>query len=759
MTNGALSPGAYAVHAGDLTRTSGTLTAGTGTVVIDPTSAPAGNGSGFGLTFNNLRIESPKETGLVAYWKFDEGQGTVIRDASGTGNHGTLFGNTMWIGAIASLPPTIAFDNHAALSFDGATTYGSVGTTSMPAGGSARSVTAWFNLDSTVGTQQFLNLRDVTGTNTILGLGIKSAMVQAWGAGGLVYAQVSPPSIGTWHFVAYTFDGTTHSLSVDGGAPGISTVTNTAGAVAIATIGSRDGATELYGGQLDDLRMYNVALAADEILALYNGGYSGIGGGATVTLGANLTVNRRLAIDNGTLATSTFTLNAGATDSTSQSFVNAGTLAVGSNRATFNGGLVVNAQGTVTEDTVGGAIALGPGEQLEYLNFSGTVQGFPTAAFDWNSFTFWREYVTYRSFVSGGTAADTVFALSADGGTKYSWTLPSTTQGSLLGTPRWNTEGTMPAVHYIYLVTTLGYVYKVLDTGAALTTVAGWPYHNATGGTAATATSPLANDSSNLYWSGNDGGGLPKLFSLTLAGGLNSALTVTSTVSAAPALATINSIPYVFFAISGRVYQETLTLGSQWTSTHPTTAVNGRISFNGSTLYFPENNGTVWALNATSTAGPTTASGWPYQDRSGTRHLAACTGGTFVCPPISNIYVDIGQGRICFGDQDGHVYVLASNGTPLTGFPWQPGSSADNFQTAPLSRNGVLLIGAANGNLYEIDESNGTTRVLTRTYTLPGAVSSISFNPAANGGSGGYAVAVSGKLYYLGVGSDPSGPI
>ncbi len=34
---------------------------------------------------------------LVGYWSFDEGQGTVVHDQSGSGNDGTINGAPLWI--------------------------------------------------------------------------------------------------------------------------------------------------------------------------------------------------------------------------------------------------------------------------------------------------------------------------------------------------------------------------------------------------------------------------------------------------------------------------------------------------------------------------------------------------------------------------------------------------------------------------------------------------------------------------------------
>jgi hypothetical protein len=36
------------------------------------------------------RLNLSGESGLVGYWKFDEGSGTTVTDYSGNGNHGTF---------------------------------------------------------------------------------------------------------------------------------------------------------------------------------------------------------------------------------------------------------------------------------------------------------------------------------------------------------------------------------------------------------------------------------------------------------------------------------------------------------------------------------------------------------------------------------------------------------------------------------------------------------------------------------------------
>ena len=240
-----------------------------------------------------------------------------------------------------------------------------------------------------------------------------------------------------------------------------------------AWIGNRGLADRYLNGYIDDLRIYNRVISASEIASLAAGNRPT--GNATQTLSGNLTVAGALAIDSGTMATSSYTV--AVTGATS---VKSANLTVGSNTLTLTGGLTMEAEGTVTQTTVGGHVVLGTGQTSTYNDTAGTIQGFPTAAFNWTDFTYWNTYVAYRDF-SGTT--DRLLARSADGAPKYYWDLPASV-GDILGAPRWNMEG---ATHYVYVITTLGRVYKLTDSGTAFAVVAGWPYWH-TG--SATATSP-----------------------------------------------------------------------------------------------------------------------------------------------------------------------------------------------------------------------------------------------------------------------------
>src|SRR5947208_8029669 len=97
--------GANTARVGNIAIGSGALSAGTGTVIVDPQSAQT-----LGPTsFYKLRLEDGAETNLVGYWKLDEGTGTALYDYSGNGNSGTLSSSGVtWQSAV---PAGITFDD------------------------------------------------------------------------------------------------------------------------------------------------------------------------------------------------------------------------------------------------------------------------------------------------------------------------------------------------------------------------------------------------------------------------------------------------------------------------------------------------------------------------------------------------------------------------------------------------------------------------------------------------------------------------
>ena len=81
-------------------------------------------------SLNTLRIEDSSESGLVGYWKFDEGTNSgSILDSSSYGNTGTRRGGAGKIWSGSSLP-SLQFENRYAMQFDGTDDYVSLGSSS-----------------------------------------------------------------------------------------------------------------------------------------------------------------------------------------------------------------------------------------------------------------------------------------------------------------------------------------------------------------------------------------------------------------------------------------------------------------------------------------------------------------------------------------------------------------------------------------------------------------------------------------------------
>ncbi len=359
LTNGTLALGTNVARVGTIAVGSGALSTGTGTVIVDPQSAQT-----LGPTsFYNLRFEDGAESGLVGYWKLDEGAGRSLYDHSGTGNTGTLSASGVtWQ---SSVPSGVTFDDPKSVALSSG--YAALGATGMPASNAAQTISCWVSLTSTAGNQNFVAL---TGTGFVQ-VGVRNNKYTVWPSGAATSLVGPTASTGGWHHIVYTYDGTTDIIYVDGAATSGS-YTHQTGTPTAAWIGTFDGASEFLAGAIDDVRVYNVALTAAQVAQLAAGRYAGTGGQSTVTLGGNTTVTNQLTIDNGILDANGKTVTAALAAA-----VNSGTYNVSSAAQTFSGGLTVQPSGTLTLANSGGSVVLGGGTTL---TIDGTLNASSTGA-------------------------------------------------------------------------------------------------------------------------------------------------------------------------------------------------------------------------------------------------------------------------------------------------------------------------------------------------------------------------------------------
>jgi hypothetical protein len=162
-----------------------------------------------------------------------------------------------------------------AMSFDGKDDFVEM-TDSTSLRPTSISVSAWINLSSpstnqTIVTKTYSDTRHSYDLRTYNG-NIEFQILQADGNTESV-AQKTAPSFGSWYHVVGTYDGTTVRIYVDGVAGTPTSITTTIPyAARTAQIGASyyNGLVALFKGTIDDVRIYNRALTAEEVRYLYN---------------------------------------------------------------------------------------------------------------------------------------------------------------------------------------------------------------------------------------------------------------------------------------------------------------------------------------------------------------------------------------------------------------------------------------------------------------------------------------------------------
>jgi hypothetical protein len=724
LSAGTLATNNYFAHLANITKASGAgaaFTPGSGTVVFD-------GSIGRILTFdsnsslNTIRVEDPTETGLVGYWKFDSANGPTVRDSSGSnsgaGYSGTLLPTTYPpLGRFGSANVSsrfTKFDNHGSINFAGAGYDQRISFTASTAH-EPISVSAWIYIPTSPASQGSPRIVDLphfrfyhTSGRKLGASSDRSAGTdgdwQTNGTTGLV-------GLDGWHHVVVTYDGSTLTndpvFYIDGSSAlgALSSDTNpTMAAYNSATstgyIGNSAALTDDFAGSIDDLRIYNVVLSSTEVTALYNGGYPLRGGTASVSVQSNTTITS-------------------------------------SNNDSGSAQVVYRA----------------------YEDQGGTIEGYPAAAFDWSNYNYHATYVAYNGVSSKGR----IYKRDTTGAALGYFELA--TNRSFIGSPKWTHDGVAnSAVYFIYAIDDQGTVYKLNDasfTGSGGSAVA--TYRNGAG---ATATSPLAADTTNLYWTGLAAdGSTASVFRLQQANMTTVSSQSTTTVEGAvPALATVVSSDYVFYANSTKLYKVAVSpsLGTpSLSSWAPSAAVYGRVTVPYGVAYFIDYAGKLFGANPSDL----TASPWTYQDTASSGHSGACSSGS-ACA-AKNLFVNYGMGgvngNVFWGDRDGHVYSInTSTHAALTGYPWRPGTSSDIYETAPLYRAGILAVGTTAGKVYFTDHRTVTagTPALISTFDFcttstctSSAVGSISYD--FDGGQ--YMIGTAdGKMYYVNAITDPT---
>src|SRR3989344_7863713 len=222
----------------------------------------------WGLVFGILPVSQANAAaptnGLIGYWAFEEQSGTTAGDSSGNGNNGTLTNGPTWVtGKVGS----------GALSFDGINSYVSMGNTNDAP--PTFTLSSWVNHaipqtnvgvvgKHTAGNGYYFS----TFYNSVTG----ARKIQLVINGTTISSNASFPE-GAWTHVLGMFDGTNASIYINGVLDKTLAVSAPNSTSANFFVGAQN--TTRFSGLIDEVRMYNRALSAQEILDVYNDTGSG----------------------------------------------------------------------------------------------------------------------------------------------------------------------------------------------------------------------------------------------------------------------------------------------------------------------------------------------------------------------------------------------------------------------------------------------------------------------------------------------------
>ncbi|MEN6427959.1 MAG: LamG domain-containing protein, partial [Phycisphaerales bacterium] len=206
------------------------------------------------------------QAGLVGHWRFDEGQGTTAFDSSGNGLDGTLRGNPTWVAGVVG----------GALSFNGSSDYVEVPNNPLLALTTQITIAAWTYMNTNAsGEMAIVSKGGWAANNLPYELTEDASGVIFWqfydNEGRDSCSPDSPP-VAEWHHIAATYDGQVFKCYVDGvlgeewayaGKMPVNT--------AALTIGRRSTGGTFYNGMLDDVQLWERALADTEVQKIMKG--------------------------------------------------------------------------------------------------------------------------------------------------------------------------------------------------------------------------------------------------------------------------------------------------------------------------------------------------------------------------------------------------------------------------------------------------------------------------------------------------------
>jgi len=206
--------------------------------------------------------EPEPDPNLVSYWQFDEGLGDIAYDSAGD-NDGTIYGAQWTAGKIGDY----------ALDFDGNNDYVETinNVPSLPMGD--HTITLWAKIDNISSSSVIIWAGDAKKWWCLSYASSASLYYAHWDDDVIqtVVNSNETPSVGKWTHIAMRRDGSEYSMFIDGFKQSDTEVVNN-DFQGVENILIGHGGSYYFNGTIDDVRIYNRALSAEEIWQLYQDG-------------------------------------------------------------------------------------------------------------------------------------------------------------------------------------------------------------------------------------------------------------------------------------------------------------------------------------------------------------------------------------------------------------------------------------------------------------------------------------------------------
>lgn len=158
----------------------------------------------------------------------------------------------------------------ASVNLNGSSDFASGKDKGFPTGSGARSVSVWFTCATISGNTRFWFSYGLLSGNDSWSIGVQASALYASTYSVGVKSSVLSIDDGKWHNAVYVYDGTKELFYFDGRPVGSAAHTVSTTITGTAYIG-KIGLGYNWSGKLDDIRLYNRVLTANEVRRMYFG--------------------------------------------------------------------------------------------------------------------------------------------------------------------------------------------------------------------------------------------------------------------------------------------------------------------------------------------------------------------------------------------------------------------------------------------------------------------------------------------------------